>query len=71
MEETIEDIETTVKENTKCKKLPTQNIQEIQETMTRSSLRIIGIEQREDSQCKGSENISNIIIEENFPILKK
>jgi uncharacterized coiled-coil protein SlyX len=28
-EVTIEDIDTTVKENTKCKKLLTQNIQEI------------------------------------------
>jgi hypothetical protein len=31
--EGIEDIDTTVKENTKCKKLLTQNIQEIQDTM--------------------------------------
>ena len=32
-EVTIEDIDTTVKENTKCKKLLTQNIHEIQDTV--------------------------------------
>jgi hypothetical protein len=31
-EDTIENIDTTVKENAKCKNLLTQNIQEIQET---------------------------------------
>jgi hypothetical protein len=55
----------------KCKKLLTQNIQEIQSTKKRSNLRIIGIEESEDSQLKGSVNIFNKIIEENFPNLKK
>jgi uncharacterized coiled-coil protein SlyX len=41
-EYTIESINTTVKENAKFKKLLTQNIQEIQDTM-RPNLRIIGI----------------------------
>jgi hypothetical protein len=36
-----------------AKKLLTQNIQEIQNTMRRPNLRIIGIEEREDSQLKG------------------
>jgi hypothetical protein len=53
------------------KKLLTQNIQEIQDTMRRSDLRIIGIEEGEDSQLKGPINIFNQIIEENFPNLKK
>ena len=44
-EDTIENIDTTVKENAKCKKLLTQNIQEIQDTMRRPNLRIIGIEE--------------------------
>jgi len=39
--------------------------------MRRSNLRIIGIEESEDSQLKGSVNIFNKIIEENFPNLKK
>jgi hypothetical protein len=39
--------------------------------MRRPNLRIIGIEQSEDSQLKGPVNILNKIIEENFPNLKK
>jgi hypothetical protein len=39
--------------------------------MGRPNLRIVGIEEREDSQFKGSVNIFNKIIEENFPNLKK
>ena len=57
--------------NAKCKKILTQNIQEIQNTMRRSNLRIIGIKENEDSQLKGSVYIFNKIIEENFPNLKK
>ena len=49
---TIENIDTTVKENAKCKKLLTQNIQEIQDTMKRPNLRIISIEDSEDSQLQ-------------------
>ena len=48
VEDTTEDIETTVKENAKCKKLLTQNIQAIQDTMQRPNLRIIGIEESKD-----------------------
>jgi hypothetical protein len=39
--------------------------------MKRPNLRIIGIEEGEDSQFKWSENILFKIIEENFPNLKK
>ena len=52
-------------------KQPTQSIEEIQDTMRRPSLRIIGIEEKEDSQLKGQVNTFNKIIEENFPSLKK
>jgi RNA processing factor Prp31 len=45
-EDTIENIDTTFKENLKCKKILTQNIQEIQDTMRRPNLRIIGIEEK-------------------------
>jgi hypothetical protein len=58
-----------IKENAKCKIL-TQNIQEIQDTMRRPNLRIIGIQEK-DFQLKGPVNIFNIIIEENSPNLKK
>ena len=56
-EYTVEEIDTTVKENSKHKKLLTQSIQEIQDTMKRPNLRIIGIEENEDSQLKGPENV--------------
>jgi hypothetical protein len=55
----------------KCKKVLTQNIQEIQDTIRRPNLRIIGIDEKEDFQLKGPVNIFNKIIEENFPNLNK
>jgi hypothetical protein len=64
-------MDTTVKENAKCKKILTKNIQEIQYTMRRPNIRIIGINQNEDFQLKGPLNIFNKFIEENFPNLKK
>jgi hypothetical protein len=64
-------MDTTIKENAKCKKILTQNIQEIQETMRRTNLGIIGVHGNEDFQLKGPVNIFNKIIEENFPNLKK
>jgi len=47
-EDTIENINMTFKEHVKHKKLLTQNIQEIQDTMRRTNLRIIRIEGSED-----------------------
>jgi hypothetical protein len=70
-EDSTENIGTTIKENGKCKKILTQNIQEIQDTMRRAKLRIIGVDENEDFQLKGPANIFNKIIEENFPNLKK
>jgi hypothetical protein len=70
-EDTIENIDTTVKVNAKCKNLLTPNIQEIQDTMRRPNLRIIGIEESEDPQLKGPVNIFNKIKEEKFPNLKE
>jgi hypothetical protein len=71
VEDTIEDTDMTVKENTKRKELLTQNIQEIQDTMRRPNLKIIGIEESEDSQLKRPANIFNKIMEEKFLNLKK
>jgi hypothetical protein len=62
-------VDTTIKEN--AKKILTQNIQEIQDTMRRPNLLVIGVDENEDSQLKGPANIFNKIIEENFPNLKK
>jgi hypothetical protein len=67
----IENIDTIIKENAKCKKILIQNIQEIQDTMRRANLRIIGIEESKYSQIKGPVNIFNKIIWENFTNLKK
>jgi hypothetical protein len=69
--EFIENMDTTIKENAKSKKILTQNIQEIQDTMKRPNPRIIGIDRKEDFQIKRPVNIFNKIIEENSPNLKK
>jgi hypothetical protein len=71
VEVTIENVDTKDKENANCKKLLTQNIQEIQDKMRRPNLRITDIEESEDFQLKGPVNIFNKIVEENFPNLKK
>jgi chromosome segregation ATPase len=47
-EDSIGSMDTTIKENAKCKKILTQNIQEIQDTMRRRNLRIIGVDENED-----------------------
>jgi hypothetical protein len=53
------------------KKVLTQNIQEIQDTMSKPKLQIIRADENEDFQLKRPANIFNKIIEENFPNLKK
>jgi len=63
-EDSIEIIDTSVKDNGKWKKIVAQNIQEIQDKMRSSNLRIVGIEESEDSQFKVPVNIFNKIIEE-------
>jgi hypothetical protein len=64
-EDTIENIDTTVKENAKCKMILRQNIQEIQDKMRRPNLRIIGIDKKEDFQLKGRVNIFNKLQKKN------
>ena len=64
-EDSIKNIGTTIKENTKCKKMLTQNIREIQDTMRIPNLRIIGVDENEDFQLKWPANIFNNIKEEN------
>jgi hypothetical protein len=51
-EDSIENMDTTIKENAKCKKILTQNIQEIQDTTRRPNLMIICIDENEDFQLK-------------------
>ena len=69
-EDTIEKINALIKENSKSNKFSSQNIQEIWDTIIKPNLRIIGVEEGEELQIKGPENIFNKIIEENFPNLK-
>jgi hypothetical protein len=64
-------MDTTIKESAKCKKILIQNIQEIQDTMRRPNLRIIGIDENEYFQLKEPVYIFNKIIEETFLNLKK
>jgi wobble nucleotide-excising tRNase len=69
-EDSIEKISKTIKDNIKHKKILTQNIQEIQDTMRGPNVQIIGVDEKEDFQLKGPANIFNKIMEENFPNLK-
>ena len=62
-EDSIENIGTAIKENAKCKKILSQNIQDIQDTMRRPNLWIKGVDKKEDFQIKGPANIFNKIIE--------
>jgi chromosome segregation ATPase len=53
-EDSIENIGTTIKENGKCKKILTQNIQEVQYKMRRPNL-LIGVDENEDLELKGQQ----------------
>jgi chromosome segregation ATPase len=70
-EDSIGNMDTTIKENAKFKKILTQNIQEIQDTMRKQNLWIIGVDENEDFLHKGQANNFNKIIEEYVPYLKK
>jgi hypothetical protein len=70
-EDSIENMDTSIKENAKCKKILTQNIQEIQDKMRRPNLQKIIVDENEDFQLKRPTNIFNKITEENFPNLKR
>ena len=52
-EDSIENIDTTIKEN--AKKILTQNIQEMQDTMRRPNLQITEVVENEDFQLKGQQ----------------
>jgi hypothetical protein len=45
-------------------------MQEIRDSIKRSNLRIMGIEEGEEVQAKGMRNIVNKIVIENFPNLQ-
>jgi uncharacterized coiled-coil protein SlyX len=54
-EDSIKNISTTIKENAKCKKILTKNIQEIQDTMRRPNLQIIGQMRMKIFNVKGQQ----------------
>jgi hypothetical protein len=56
IEDIIEEIHTSVKENVKSKKFLTQNIQEIWDIMKRPNLRIIGMEEGKNQRFKESSS---------------
>jgi hypothetical protein len=66
----IENMDTTIKEKAKCKKILTQNIQEIQDTMRRSNLRVIGIDENEDFSTERASKYLQQNYRRNFPNLK-
>jgi uncharacterized coiled-coil protein SlyX len=70
-EDTIENVDTTIKENAKYKKILTKKIQEIQDTMRRPNLMIIGVEKKEDFQLKGPEISSIKLHKKTSPTLRK
>lgn len=70
-EDTLAEMDTSLKEKIKSEKFQSQNIQELKDAMKRQNLRIIGISEKEESRLQGPENIFKKIIEENFPNLKK
>ena len=63
-EDMIDEIHILDNKNVKSEKFPTQNIQEIWDTMKRPNLRIIEIEEGEEFQLKAPEDIFNKIIVE-------
>jgi chromosome segregation ATPase len=54
-EDSMENISTAIKETGKCKKILTQNIQEIKDTMRRPNLRIIGVDEMKIFNSKGQQ----------------
>jgi TolA-binding protein len=59
--DSIENMGTNNQRKCKCTKILTQNTQEIQDTMRRPKLKIIGVDENEDFQLKGPANIFNNI----------
>jgi alcohol dehydrogenase class IV len=59
--------ELLVKQHKTCEK----KMQELTDSVKRPKLRIMGIEEGEEVQTKGIQNVFNKIITENFPSLEK
>lgn len=66
IEDKIEEMDPSVKENVKYQKIQAQTIQKIWNSMKRPNLPIIKIEEGKETQIKGIENIFNKFIEKMF-----
>ena len=70
IEDRVEEIDSLAKENVKAKNSRHKTSRKTRHHEKSKSL-IIGIEEGEETQAKGTENIFNKIIGENFPGLRK
>ncbi|ERE73701.1 Transposase, L1 containing protein [Cricetulus griseus] len=61
IEDSLEDIHSSTKENLKSNRSLTQNIEEIWDTVKRPNLRIIGIEEGEETLLKGFEELDLVL----------
>jgi uncharacterized protein YoxC len=70
MEDKVEELDQTVKDHESMLRKYKWNMQEIWDTMKRPNLGIMGVEEGEEIQNKGTENLFNRIIAEQFPNLE-
>jgi hypothetical protein len=71
MEDKVEKLDQTVKDHERMLRKYEWNIQDIWNTMKKPNLQITCVEEGEVKQTKGTDNLFNRIIAENFPNLKK
>jgi uncharacterized coiled-coil protein SlyX len=71
MEDKVEELDQIVKDHERMLRKYEWNMQAIWDTMKRSNPQIMGVEEGEEIQTKGSDNLFNKIIAENFPNIYK
>jgi uncharacterized coiled-coil protein SlyX len=70
-EDKVEELNQTIKDHKRMLRKYEWDMQDIWDTIKRPNLQIMGIEEGEEIQTKGIDNLFNRIIAENFPNLKK
>jgi predicted nucleic acid-binding Zn-ribbon protein len=71
MEDKVEELDQTVKDHERMLRKYKWNMQDIWDTMKRPNLGIMSVEEAEEIQAKGIDNLVNRIIAENFLNLEK
>jgi chromosome segregation ATPase len=71
MEDKAEKLDQTVKDHKSMLRKYNWNMQDIWDTMKRPNLQIMGVEEGEEIQTKGPDNLFNRVIAENIPNLEK